>query len=172
MRVRLEIGQAAPNFDLASTEDVVLMLRDEVPRTPVLLFFFGEVESALTELRALGEISRELTRLGIKVMAISAAKLEELKSVQKELGLSFPLLHDDRNLSRAYCAASAASENEAATSASVFVLVGKDQKVLWIGQAPLAADAIRSAAAAAQKVSSTVNYPRKVINRLVDRWVN
>lgn len=169
MRARLEIGQEAPNFDLASTEDVVLMLRDEVPRTPVLLCFFGEVESARTELRELGEISRELARLGVKAMAISAAKLEELKAVQKELGLSFPLLHDDRNLSRAYCAA---FESEAATGAAVFVLVGKDQRVLWIGQAPLAADAMRSAVAAAQKVSSTVNYPRKVINRLVDRWVN
>lgn len=168
MRAKLEVGQEAPNFDLASTEDVVLMLRDEVPRTPVLLYFFGEVEPAESELRALGGISRELAGSGVKIMAVSAAKLEELKAVQNKLRLAFPLLHDDRNLSLAY---REESEDEQ-SGIGVFVLVGRDQKVRWIGQAPLAAEAIRSEVAAARKVSSSVNYPRRVINRLVDLWVN
>ena len=37
---RLSPGDEAPNFDLTSTEDVVLMLRDEVSRTAALLYFF------------------------------------------------------------------------------------------------------------------------------------
>lgn len=167
----LQIGDEAPNFDLASTEDAVLMLRDEVPRTPVLLFFFGEVEAETTkaDLAALRESSGELAELGVKVMGVSAAKLEELKAVQRELGLGFPLLNDDRNLSAAYGVEAGDGSD---SSAAVLVLVGRNQKVLWIGRAPVAADVIRSAAATAQKVSSTVNYPRKVINRFVDRWVN
>lgn len=169
MPVTLGIGDPAPNFDLASTEDVVLMLRDEVPRTPVLLFFFGQVETAKSDLEALREVARELAESGIKVMAVSAAKLEELKVVQRELGLGFPLLHDDRNLSAAYGAGAA---GEVESSASILVLVGRDQRVVWTDRAPVAAAAIRTAAAAANKISSTVNYPRRVINRLVDLWVN
>ena len=169
MPVTLGIGDPAPNFDLASTEDVVLMLRDEVPRTPVLLFFFGQVETAKSDLEALREVARELAESGIKVMAVSAAKLEELKVVQRELGLGFPLLHDDRNLSAGYGAGAAA---EVESSASILVLVGRDQRVVWTDRAPVAAAAIRTAAAAANKISSTVNYPRRVINRLVDLWVN
>ncbi len=167
----LQIGDDAPDFDLASTEDVVLMLRDEVPRTPVLLFFFDGVDEGSTksDLGELGKISGELAELGVKIMAVSSAKLEELKAVQKELGLGFPLLHDDRDLSAAY-RAEAGGESEG--HAEILVLVGRDQKVLWLGRAPVVADSIRGAAGGAAKVSSTVNYPRKVINRLVDRWVN
>ncbi len=165
----LGIGDEAPNFDLASTEDVVLMLRDEVPRTPVLLFFFGQVEGAQSDLGALHAVTHELAESGVKVMAVSSAKLEELKAVQRELSLGFPLLHDDRNLSTAY---GAGEPSESGSCAAILVLVGRDQKVLWIDRAPVAVEAIRTAAATAQKISSTVNYPRRVINRLVDLWVN
>ncbi len=167
----LQIGDEAPNFDLASTEDVVLMLRDEVPRTPVLLFFFGSVEAEATrsDLEVLREASRELAESGVKIMGVSAAKLEELKAVQRELGLGFPLLHDDRNLSAAY---GVEAREGAQSAAEVLVLVGRNLRVRWIGRPPVTIEAIRAAAAPAQKVSSTVNYPRKVINRLVDRWVN
>ncbi len=167
----LQIGDEAPNFDLASTEDVVLMLRDEVPRTPVLLFFFCEVEAAATrsDLEALRETSGELAELGVKVMGVSMTKLEELKAVQRELRLGYPLLHDDRNLSAVY---GLEAGDESGSRAAVLVLVGRNQKVLWIDRAPVVGEVIRSAAAAAHKVSSTVNYPRRVINRLVDLWVN
>jgi peroxiredoxin len=167
----LQIGDEAPNFDLASTEDVVLMLRDEVPRTPVLLFFFNEVEVGTTrsDLETLRGTSDKLAELGVKIMGISAVKLEELKAVQRELGIAFPLLHDDRNLSAAY-GVEAGKESGAGTG--VLVLVGRNQQVLWTGRTPVEERVIQSEAANAKKVSSTVNYPRKVINRLVDRWVN
>lgn len=170
MSAILEIGDRAPDFDLASTEDVMLMLRDEVPRTPVLLFFFGEIEAGKAQLEALGRMSPELARAGVKTMAISNAKLDELKAVQRELHLGFPLLHDDRNLSAAYRAGAALSEQ--AVESTTLTLVGRDQRILWIERDAVSEDAIRSAVASARKVSSTVNYPRRVINRLVDRWVN
>ena len=53
------------------------------------------------------------------------------------------------------------------------VLVARDQKVSWIAHpAPPAGDGLRAALSALPGASSSVNYPRKVINRLVDRWVN
>lgn len=145
------------------------MLRDEVPRTPVLLLFFGAIEAARSELATLGEIAPELAKQGVKIMAISHAKLDELKQVQRDMKLGFPLLHDDRNLSSAY---GAGSTGEGEGPAPIAVLVGRDQRVLWIETAAISAESIGAAVAASSKISSTVNYPRRVINRLVDRWVN
>ena len=101
---RLAAGDRAPDFDLASTEDAVLMLRDEVPRSPVLLFFFGDPEAAdvRRDLAALAARCDEWARHGLKVLGISPAKLDGLKAVQRELALPFPLLTDDRGFAAAY----------------------------------------------------------------------
>lgn len=171
MRRALRVGDEAPNFDLASTEDVVLMLRDEVPRTPVLLYFFSDAESERTraDLTGLQEAADDLAKVSLKVLGVSSAGLDALKALQRDLGLGFPLLRDDRNLSSGY----GLDSQDDAGAAAVFVLVGRDQKVLWIANpAPSASDGVHSAIAALPHVSSTVNYPRKVINRLVDLWVD
>ncbi|MFQ5524755.1 MAG: redoxin domain-containing protein [Thermoanaerobaculia bacterium] len=167
----LQVGDEAPNFDLASTEDVVLMLRDEVPRTPVLLYLFAGTESAArrADLSALKAAFPRLTRRNVKVLGVSAATLDELKGVQRDLALPFPLLHDDRNLAGAYGADWAEGDGDSA----ICVLVGRDQRVLWLANpAPAAAEGVQAALGALPGESSTANYPRKVINRLVDRWVN
>ena len=169
MPAMLKIGDEAPNFDLASTEDAILMLRDEVPRTPVLLLFFGEAEAGRPHLEVLSRLFPELARAGVKTLAVSSVKLEELKTLQRELHLGFPLLHDDRNLAAAY---GASASEEATGESTTLALIGRNQRILWIDRSEVSADAIRSAVASARKVSSTVNYPRRVINRLVDRWVN
>ena len=166
------VGDRAPNFDLASTEDVVLMLCDEIPRTAVLLYFFADPsdQRARADLAALGARSEDFARAELKVMAISPAKLEDLKAVQRELGLPFPLLVDDRDFSRAYGVEG--SEDEA--PAPALVLVDRDQTVLWLANpAPAAATAVSEILVKLKKLpSSTANYPRSVINRLVDLWVN
>ena len=41
----VSIGDTAPNFDLSSTEDALLMLKDEVIRTAVVLYFFADAGS-------------------------------------------------------------------------------------------------------------------------------
>lgn len=172
MSPTLQPGELAPDFDLASTEDAMLMLRDEVPRTPVLLYLFSEsnAERAKADLAALKEGHASLAKAEVKVLAISPLGLDELKKVQAELALPFPLLHDDRKLAAAY--GLAGPEDEVGSEA-IAVLVGRDQKVLWIEDpAPPMEEGVAAALAALPGVSSTVNYPRKVINRLVDRWVN
>lgn len=166
------VGDHAPNFDLASTEDVVLMLRDEIPRTAVLLYFFADPgdERARADLEALAARSDDIARAELKVMAISPAKLDALKAVQRELALPFPLLVDDRDFARDYGVRG--SEEEPAAPA--LVLVDRDQTVLWLANpAPPAAGALGEILAKLKKLpSSTANYPRSVINRLVDLWVN
>lgn len=166
----LEIGDVAPNFDLTSTEDVILMLRDEVPRTPVLLFFFADLSAVQNTLSGLAAATSDLGRSGLRLLGISAEKLDALKAAQNELKLPFPLLHDDRNFSAGYGIGS----TEDGLQSSGFVLVNRDQTVLWSAlPAPSAQNALTSVAAAVKGLSSsTANYPRAVINRIVDLWVN
>jgi hypothetical protein len=99
MADRISIGDQAPNFDLTSTEGSLLMLRDEVPRTAVVLYFFSDPASERTrrDLQALGAKKQDLKKLHAKALAVSRAELLSLQKLQAELKLPFPLLHDDRD---------------------------------------------------------------------------
>jgi len=100
----VSIGDEAPNFDLSSTEDVLLMLRDEVIRTTQLLYFFADAGSdqVRRDLDALSRGLDDLAPLTCRVLAVSPLPLDALKALQAERKLLFPLLHDDRNFSAAY----------------------------------------------------------------------
>ena len=101
---KLTPGVEAPNFDLTSTEDVVLMLRDEVPRVAVVLYFFADPESdrCRQDLQALAGAQAALAAKRAVILGVSRTKLDALKQAQHDLDLRFPLLFDDRNFSAAY----------------------------------------------------------------------
>ena len=169
----LSIGDVAPNFDLSSTEDAVLMLKDEVVRTALVVYFFADPESerVQSDLDALSRWQEPLRKLAAKVLAVSPAKLDDLKRLQVARQLRFPLLHDDRNFSAAYGVVPAA---EGQTAAPALVVVGRRQDVKWL------ANPVASAAEAMPQVekllkdlpSPTRSYPKSVVNRLIDLWVN
>ncbi len=172
MATTLVVGDEAPNFDLTSTEDAVLMLRDEVPRMAVLLYFFdGEGERVQADLKILAGGQRKLRERGAVILGISAAKMDALKGLQRDLHLQFPLLRDDRNFSSQY-GVGAASEEEAAPPA--LFLVDRHQKILWLASpVPSVEAAMGDIDKALQALpSQTVNYPKTVVNRVVDWWVN
>jgi peroxiredoxin len=166
------VGDEAPNFDLSSTEDVVIMLRDEVPRTAVLLYLFADPADEATrgELAALGEAAPKLALLPVTVLGISPAKLPALKEAQRELSLPFPLLTDDRGFSAHY----GVEAPEGEVPAPALVVVDRQQRVSWIANpAGSVREALGRLESDLKKLpSSTSNYPRTVINRLVDRWIN
>lgn len=169
----ISIGDVAPNFDLSSTEDVVLMLRDEVIRTAMVVYFCGDVESGrvVRDLDALNKSLEPLRKLDVRVLAISPAKLDALKRVQAERKLLFPLLHDDRNFSAAYGVVPA-GEGQAADPA--LVVVGRRQEVKWLAN-PVASveDALPQVIELLKQLPTpTRSYPKSVVNRLIDRWVN
>jgi peroxiredoxin Q/BCP len=173
MADRISIGDPAPNFDLTSTEGSLLMLRDEVPRTAVVLYFFSDAasERARRDLQALGKALAALRKLHAKVLGVSRSDLAILQKLQAELKLPFPLLHDDRDFSSRYGVAPPAEGQEPAPALYV---VNRQQNVLWLSN-PVAA--VEQAMPEVLKSlegqgSPTGNYPRAVINRLVDRWVN
>jgi peroxiredoxin len=169
----ISIGDVAPNFDLSSTEDAVLMLKDEVIRTALVIYFFADPESERVQrdLEALSRWQEPLRKLAAKVLAVSPAKLDDLKRLQISRKLLFPLLHDDRNFSAAYGVVPA---GEGQTAAPALVVVGRRQDVKWV------ANPVASAAEAMPQVekllkdlpSPTRSYPKSVVNRLIDRLVN
>ncbi len=167
---QLAVGDEAPDFDLSSTEGVVLMLRDEVPRNVVLLYFFPDPasEAARRDLAVLAAARDALAAKRVNLLAIAPAKMPDLSALQAELGLPFPLLRDDRGLSDAY------GVDLSEEGAPALVLVGRDQRVLAIANP---ATEVERQLGELEKAldgrsSPTANYPKSVINRLVDRWVN
>jgi peroxiredoxin len=173
MTSAISLGDEAPNFDLSSTEGCVLMLRDEVIRTAVVLYFFADPESDRVE-RDLSALSRRrdgLARLRTKVLAVAPLPMARLLGLQRSLDLRFPLLRDDRDFSRLYGVAAAA---EGQPPAPALVVVDRRQRVRWLAN-PVAgaADALpQIEKLLAALPSPTASYPRRVVNRLVDRWVN
>lgn len=163
----LSIADEAPNFDLSSTENAVLMLRDEVARNAAVLYFFADPAGAQVQ-RDLDALNRSFDRLArrkARVLAVSPAGLDGLKKVQAERKLLFPLLHDDRRFSASY---------GVDPSAPALVVVGRSLRVLWLAN-PITA--VAEALPQIEKVledqpSPAKGYPQSVINRLIDRWVS
>jgi peroxiredoxin len=173
MADRISIGDQAPNFDLSSTEGVLIMLRDEVPRSPVVLYFFSDPasERVRRDLQTLSREKQTLRKVHAKPLGVSRADLASLQKLQAELKLSFPLLHDDRDFSSRYGVAAPQEGQEAAPG--LFV-VNRHQNVLWLSN-PVASleEAMPEVIKSLQDQGSPAGgYPRAVINRLVDRWVN
>lgn len=172
MAVAVTVGDEAPNFDLSSTEGCVLMLRDEVIRTAAVLYFFADPESDRVErdLRALSRHRDALARLRAKVLAVAPLPMDRLLGLQRSLDLRFPLLRDDRDFSRLYGVAA----EEGKPPAPALVVVDRRQQVRWLANPVTgAADALPQVEKLlAALPSPTASYPRRVVNRLVDRWVN
>jgi len=172
MTATISIGDEAPDFDLSSTEGVLLMLRDEVPRTSVLLYVFEDPasERVRADLKTLAEARSTLAEIHVKILGLAPAKMAQLMELQVDLGLPFPLLRDDRN----FCAEYGVEAEEGKDAEPALVLVDRGLRVAWLE------NPVSSVAASLPEVHSTLkrqssptsNYPKSVINRLVDRWVN
>ncbi len=165
---KLSIDAPAPDFDLTSTEDVLLMLRDEVPRNAVLLYVFSEIDDAARDdLSALSALVPDWGAKNLRVMALAPVKVAQLKQLQQELQLAFPLLEDDRD----FCARYGVGEE---ASARRLVLVDRHGKVGWETDSwsDISSLSGEITANGAVKETTLVNYPGKVVNRLVNWWVN
>jgi peroxiredoxin len=165
----VSIGDTAPNFDLSSTENAVLMLKDEVIRTAVVVYFFADPASdrVRRDLDALNRGLGALAKLSTRVLAVSPAKLDELKKLQAERKLLFPLLHDDRNFSASYGVVPGGPDRPAEPA---LVVVGRRQDVKWLAN-PVAsiADALPQIEKLLKDLPSpTRSYPKSVINRSVE----
>ena len=172
MADKLAPGAEAPNFDLTSTEDVVLMLRDEVPRMAVILYFFADPgsEQSRRDLETLNGVQNNLTEKRAVILGVSRTKLDGLKQAQRDLNLRFPLLFDDRDFSAVY---GIETPEEGDPDPALFV-VDRDQRVIWMANPVGSLDAaLKEIATVLQgQPSQTYHYPAKVVNRVVNWWVN
>jgi peroxiredoxin len=171
MTGKVAVGSEAPNFDLTSTEDVVLMLRDEVTRMAVVLYFFAdpEAEKIRSELRVLADRQPALKAQAAAIMGISPAKLPALKQLQQDLELPFPLLTDDRDFSLAYGVGTDSEETEPKPA---LLLVDRRQRIAWQANPATSVEAVLPDLEETLKShqSTTSNYPRSVINWWVERF--
>src|SRR5688572_8768731 len=121
----ISIGDEAPNFDLSSTEDALLMLKDEVTRTAMVIYFFSnpEDERVLRDLDALNARRDALVKLQVRILAVSPTPLDDLRKLQRARKLLFPLLHDDRNFSAAYGVTAPTPEELGRPAAPALVVV-------------------------------------------------
>ncbi|HEX3126193.1 MAG TPA: redoxin domain-containing protein [Thermoanaerobaculia bacterium] len=169
----ISIGDEAPNFDLSSTEECLLMLKDEVVRTAVVVYFFADPasERVLRDLDSLNRRLGGLVKMQTRVLAVSPVPLDDLRKLQRERKLLFPLLHDDRNFAAAY---GVASSEEGKPYAPALVLVDRRQRVRFLANPVASAEESFSQIEGALKdlPSPTKSYPKSVVNRLIDRWVN
>jgi peroxiredoxin len=145
------------------------MLRDEVTRTAIVVYFFNDPasERAQRDLDALNRGLDSLARRSARVLAVSPAKLDELRKLQIDRKLLFPLLHDDRNFAAVYGVVSPAGD-------PALVLVSRRQRVLWMANPVASVEAaLPQALKALESIpSGTETYNKNVINRWIDRWVN
>jgi peroxiredoxin len=162
----LAIGDLAPNFDLSSTEEAVLMLRDEVIRNSVVLYFFAGPgdERAVRDLAALNAAREKIGALRARVLAVSPAPLDALRRLQAQRRLLFPLLHDDRNFGLSY----------GVGADPLLAVVGQRLEIRWIANPVADVEAALPEVEAVLKAlpAPTAAYPKSVINGWVDRWVN
>ena len=169
----ISIGDEAPNFDLSSTEDALLMLKDEVTRTALVVYFFANPadERVLRDLEALNARRNALVKLQVRILAVSPTPLDDLRKLQRERKLLFPLLHDDRNFSAAY---GVVAPEEGRPAAPALVVVDRRQRLRFIAN-PVASveDSMAQVESSIKDLPSpTKSYPKAVINRFIDRWVN
>lgn len=179
-------GAPAPNFDLSSTEEAVLMLVDEVPRSALVLYFFAAADDRVRgDLQALSAAGAPLAEQRARVWAVSTTKLDELRRLQRELALTFPLLHDDRGFAKAYgLAAPPADAAAGATAQPVLALVSRatllapgtpePARVLRLWQpAPAVASVMDEIQAKLRELPPvTASYPQTVVDRFVGWRVN
>ena len=169
----IQLGGEALNYDLTSTEDAVLMLRDEVPRTAVVLYVFDDPASESTR-RDLATLAGRQDRLSGRqavLHGMSRAKMPVLQSTQAELGLTFPLLTDDRDFSSWY---GVVKGTEEAASEPALYLVDREQRIAWMAcpVGDLEAGLAEVEDILKRMPSQSANLPGSVVNRVVDWWVN
>ena len=126
------IGDAAPEFTLPSTEGEIT-LSQRLAQGPVLLAFYFEdaTPSCSTELAALKDAHEPLRDLGVHVIAISADSIESHALFAQRLGgLPFPLASDaDLAVARAY---DAVAEDDPRRSRRALFVIERDGMIAHI----------------------------------------
>ncbi len=165
----LKVGDKAPNFDLASAESATIMLKDEISKQPVVLFFFKDstVSENREMLQALNAAHGEIqSRRGVLFGIAPVKKLPELVELQQELKIVFPLLRDDRDFLSQYGLDSEEEER-------ALYLVDEDSTIRVADRISDSVEALLPLLfkELEARPSAASRLPKSTLNRFIYRWV-
>jgi peroxiredoxin Q/BCP len=101
---KIDVGDAAPDFELPGTGDRTYRLADFRGRKLVLAFYPGDFTPTCTrQFCSYRDSGEQLDRLGAEVLGISAQSVESHQRFAEEKRLNVPLLADeDKAVAKAY----------------------------------------------------------------------
>jgi peroxiredoxin Q/BCP len=101
---RVDVGDAAPEFELPGTGGRAYKLSDYRGRKVVLAFYPGDFTAVCTkQFCSYRDSSEQLDRLGADVLGISPQSVESHERFTEEKRLNVPLLADeDKSVAKAY----------------------------------------------------------------------
>jgi peroxiredoxin len=128
----LEVGDAAPDFELRDQHGAPVRLSSGRGRKPVLLVFFPAAFSSVcsSELNDLRDGYSSLTGLGAEVLAISCDPMFSLRAYSDAEGIDYPLLSDFWPHGAVAQAYGVFDDTLGRAKRSTY-LVDKDGKVAW-----------------------------------------
>ncbi len=101
----MEVGDVAPDFELATDDGSTLKLSDELAKGPVVLFFYPKALTAgcTKESCHFRDLASEFAAAGARRLGISADPVDRQRKFSEKHGFDYPLLSDsDRAVARVF----------------------------------------------------------------------
>ena len=132
----IEVGAAAPDFELADQDGEKVRLEDLRGQRSLLVFYPADFSQVCTDqLSVYQEVVPQLEERGLRLYGISVDSAFSHKAFQQQLGVSIPLLsdfHPKGEVAESY----GVYIPERGHALRALVLIDEDLKVAWAYQPP------------------------------------
>jgi thioredoxin-dependent peroxiredoxin len=101
----MDVGDVAPDFELATDDGSTLKLSDELAQGPVVLFFYPKAltSGCTKESCHFRDLAGEFAAVGARRLGISADPVDRQRKFSEKHGFDYPLLSDpDKAVARQF----------------------------------------------------------------------